>query len=214
VTAIRKAAVFTGHVKNIDERRCGVKKTIEKIVRESSEVKHSILREGAADIERAARLLIASLKNGGKVLVFGNGGSAADSQHMAAELVGRFRKERKGLPAIALTANTSALTAIANDYGYDFSFSRQVEAIGKKGDIAVGISTSGNSRNVIEAVKKAKALGLKTVGIAGCGGGALAKEVDAAIALPSTDTPRVQESHIMIIHILCELIEEELFGSR
>jgi len=191
-----------------------MKKNIEKFIKESIEVKSSLLKEGPDAIERAAKLIAASFKKGGKALIFGNGGSAADSQHMTAELVGRFRKERKALPAVALTANTSTLTAIANDYGYDVSFSRQVEALGSPGDVAIGISTSGNSRNVIEAVKRAKALGLKTIGIAGCGGGALAKEAQLVIAVSSANTPRVQEAHIMIIHIICELIEEEMFGSR
>jgi D-sedoheptulose 7-phosphate isomerase len=133
---------------------------------------------------------------------------------MAAELVGRFRKERAALPAIALTTDTSTLTAIANDYGYEVTFSRQMEALGKNGDVAIGISTSGNSRNVIEALRKARALGAKTIGISGCDGGAMKKECDVAIVVPSRNIPRIQESHIAIIHIICELAEEELFKSR
>lgn len=183
---------------------------ISKAIKESIAVKESILKEHILNIESAARAVSASLKNGGKILIFGNGGSAADSQHFAAELVGRFKKERKALAAIALSVDTSALTAIANDYGYEASFSRQVEALGKIGDIAFGISTSGNSKNVIAAFKKAHELGLKTIGLLGSGGGEIAKACDISIAIGSKDTPRVQESHITIIHILCELIEDDI----
>ncbi len=181
-----------------------------KAIRDSIAVKESVAKEQAVNIASAAGVIIASLKKGGKVLVFGNGGSAADSQHFAAELVGRFKKERKALGAIALSVDTSALTAIANDYGYEASFSRQVEALGKAGDVAFGISTSGNSKNVIAAVKKARELGLETVGLSGSGGGELAKACDISIAVESKDTPRVQESHITVIHIICELIEDDI----
>jgi D-sedoheptulose 7-phosphate isomerase len=152
--------------------------------------------------------LTKSLKAGGKILIFGNGGSAADSQHITAELVGRFKKERKALAAIALTTNTSVLTAIGNDYGYDVSFSRQVEALGKRGDAALGISTSGNSKNVIEAIRISRKIGLSTIGLLGCDGGKIKAECDIAIVVRSKDTPRVQESHSLIGHILCELIED------
>lgn len=185
--------------------------TIEKLIRDSIKTKEDILGVELANIEKCANAILGSLKSGGKILIFGNGGSAADSQHMAAELVGRFRKERKPLPAIALTTNTSTLTAVANDYGYDASFSRQVEALGRRGDVALGISTSGNSKNVLEAVIKARSLGLITVALAGSGGGRLKKECDISITVDSKDTPRVQESHLMICHILCELIEDFLF---
>ncbi len=181
---------------------------IASLIKDSIRVKETIANTQGANIEAAAKAIIASLKNGGKVLIFGNGGSAADSQHFAAELVGRFLKERKALGAIALSVNTSTLTAIANDYGYETSFARQVEALGKKGDIAFGISTSGNSKNVIAAVKKARELGLKTIGLLGCDGGDIAKICDIPIVVGSKDTPRVQESHITIIHILCELIDD------
>ena len=183
-----------------------MKKLIEERIRQSIDVKEAVIKSQIENIEKAAKAIIASLKSGGKVLIFGNGGSAADSQHIAAELVGRFKKERKPFAAIALTTNTSVLTAIANDYGYEAAFSRQVEALGKPGDVAIGISTSGNSPNVIGALKKAKALGLKTIGLSG-DGGKLKAACDISIAVPSKDTPRIQESHIMIGHIICELVE-------
>lgn len=181
-----------------------------RIIRESLAVKGSLETQSVGRIESAARAIIESLAGGGKLLVCGNGGSAADSQHMVAELVGRFKKERKPLPAIALTVNTSILTAIANDYSYDVAFARQIEALGRPGDVALGISTSGNSRNVVEALKTAKALGLKTIGLTGALGGDVARECDITIAVGSNDTPRIQESHLLVIHILCELIENEL----
>ena len=188
-----------------------MKDKIRDIIKGSIKVKEGLLVNQLDNIEKAASLIIGSLKNGGKVLVFGNGGSAADSQHMAAELVGRFEKERKALGAIALTTNTSALTAIANDYGYDATFSRQIEALAKPGDVAFGISTSGNSKNVIEAVKVARTMGLKAVGLTGNDGGRLKRECDICIVVGSNQTPRIQESHLTICHILCQLIEEELF---
>jgi len=188
-----------------------MKELIRKRIEESVDVKKELCRGGLEDIEKAAKTIIASLKSGGKLLVFGNGGSAADSQHIAAELVGRFKKERKALAAVALTTNTSILTAIANDYGYDVIFSRQIEALAKKGDVALGISTSGNSKNVVEALKKAKSIGLTTIGMTGAGGGAIKTVSDVTIAVPSKDTPRIQEAHGVIGHILCELIESELF---
>jgi D-sedoheptulose 7-phosphate isomerase len=155
-------------------------------------------------------MIIAALRGGGKLISFGNGGSAADSQHIVAELVGRFKKERKPLPALAFTTNTSIISAIANDYSYDVTFSRQMEALGKRGDIVLAISTSGNSPNVLAAVKKAKEMGIKTIGLTGGMGGKLALEADLAIVVSSKDTPRVQESHAMIGHILCDMIEQEL----
>jgi len=181
---------------------------ISQAIKGSIAVKESVAESQVLNIESAAKAIIVSLNKGGKVLIFGNGGSAADSQHFAAELVGRFKKERKALGAIALSVDTSALTAIANDYGYEATFARQIEALGKTGDIAFGISTSGNSKNVITAVKKARELGLKTIGLLGADGGALRKECDISIVVGSKDTPRIQESHITIIHILCELIDD------
>ena len=185
-----------------------MKEKIKIEIANSIRVKESVAKSQAANIESAAKAIIGSLKNGGKVLIFGNGGSAADSQHFAAELVGRFRKERRPLGAIALTVNTSTLTAIANDYGYEATFARQVEALGKKDDIVFGISTSGNSKNVIAAIKKAREMGLKTIGLLGCDGGALRKECDISILAESKDTPHVQEAHITVIHIICGLIDE------
>ena len=184
-----------------------MQKLIKKAIEESIRAKEIVGKTQAGAIEKAARAIIDSLKKGGKLLVFGNGGSAADSQHIAAELVGRFKMERKALAALALTVNTSTLTAIANDYGYDASFSRQVEALGAQGDVALGISTSGNSKNVIEAMKKARAIGLKTIALSGGDGGKMIAEADISIVVGIKDTPRIQESHIMIGHILCELIE-------
>ena len=188
-----------------------MRKKIESAIKDSILTKEEILKSQADNIEKAALTIIDSIKKGGKLFIFGNGGSAADSQHIAAELVGRFKAERKPLAAIALTTDTSALTAIANDYGYDIVFSRQIEALASGGDVALGISTSGNSKNVIEAFKKAKALGLTRIALSGGDGGRMKNEADISIIIPSNDTPRVQESHIMIGHILCGLIEENIF---
>jgi D-sedoheptulose 7-phosphate isomerase len=189
-----------------------MKEKIQKLIKESIETKKSLLKDGIIEnIEKAARAIIESLKAGGKILVFGNGGSAADSQHIVAELVGRFKKERKALAAIALTTNTSILTAIGNDYGYDVTFSRQVEALGRRGDVALGISTSGNSKNVIEAIRASRKFRISTIGLLGGNGGKLKRECDISIVVASKDTPRIQESHSLIGHILCELIEDELF---
>lgn len=188
-----------------------MKKIIESSISDSIAVKQNVLKEESVSIEKAASAIIGALKNGGTLFIFGNGGSAADSQHIAAELVGRFKLERGPLAAIALTTDTSALTAIANDYGYESVFSRQLEALASKGDVAMGISTSGNSKNVIEALKKAKSLGLKRIALLGGDGGALKNEADISIVVASKDTPRIQEAHSMIGHILCCLIEEGLF---
>ena len=187
-----------------------MKNKIEHILKESIKAKEGLLATQVPNIEKAARAISDCLRSGGKILVFGNGGSAADSQHMAAELVGRFKKERKALAAIALTTNTSTLTAIANDYGYDVLFSRQIEALGRPGDVAVGISTSGNSSNVIKAVDKARSMKLITIGITGGEGGKLGSACDTVITARAKDTPRVQECHIAIIHALCELVEDSL----
>ena len=186
-----------------------MKELIKKSIDNSIEVKGRIRETEIANIEKAALLIVKSLKSGGKLLVFGNGGSAADSQHIVAELVGRFKKERRALAAVALTTNSSVISAIANDYNFGATFSRQIEALGNKGDIALGISTSGNSLNVLEAMRKAKAVGMKTISMLGGGGGKLKGLSDISIVIDSGDTPRIQEAHIMIGHILCELIEEE-----
>jgi D-sedoheptulose 7-phosphate isomerase len=160
-----------------------------------------------------AERLIRAFRGGNKVVLFGNGGSAADAQHIASEFVGRYYLDRPALPAHALTVNTSSLTAIGNDYAYDQIFSRQIEACGQVGDVAIGISTSGNSRNVIEALRAAKRKGMIAVGMTGESGGQLKTEVDYCICVPSRDTPRIQEAHILVGHILCELVEQALFGS-
>ena len=160
-------------------------------------------------IERIASAIKTALANGKKVLFCGNGGSAADSQHLAAEFVGRFQKERQGLPAIALTVDTSILTAVGNDYGFDKVFVRQVEALGNEGDVLVGISTSGNSPNVLAAIELAKAKGIYCVGMTAAGGGKMLEVCDECIAIPAKITARAQEMHILIGHILCELVDGE-----
>jgi len=163
-------------------------------------------------IQQLAQRLIQSYQQGAKLLLCGNGGSAADAQHIAAELVGRFLHERQALPAIALNVNDASLTAIANDYGYAHLFARQVEAYGQAGDILIGISTSGNSANVIAACKTAKQQGLYTVGLTGADGGKLKQSCDTCLCVPSNNTPRIQEMHILIGHILCQLVENAYCG--
>jgi phosphoheptose isomerase len=162
----------------------------------------------------AAFMITSCLHSGGKLLFFGNGGSAADAQHIAAEFVGRFVAERRGLPAMALTTDSSILTAVSNDYGFERIFARQIEAFGRPNDVAIGISTSGNSPNVLEGIKEAKKFHLKTVGLSGKDGGELAKVVDLAITVGSKSTARIQECHITIGHLLCELVEAELVESK
>ena len=178
---------------------------------ESARVKRETLEVSGARIAEAAELLVEAFRSGGKVLAFGNGGSAADAQHLAAELAGRFDRKRPGLPALALTANSSDLTAIGNDYGFEQVFARLVQAHGRPGDAAVALSTSGNSANVNSAVQEARERGLRSVGLVGKGGGRLAGLVDVAIVVPSESTPRVQECHVAVIHALCELIDAALF---
>jgi D-sedoheptulose 7-phosphate isomerase len=163
----------------------------------------------AGPLEIAANICIESLQNGGKILIFGNGGSAADAQHIAAELVGRYKVERKGLPAIALTTDTSVLTSIGNDYGYNHVFDRQVEALANKGDVAIGISTGGSSSNVISALRLAKEMGCKTIGFSGRDGGEMNALCDVNLVVPAEDTPRIQEMHIVIGHTICHLIDLE-----
>lgn len=160
-------------------------------------------------VYQASDLIIDSLKKGNKAVFFGNGGSAADAQHLAAELMGRYLLDREPLPALALTTNTSNLTAIGNDFGYDEVFLRQLKGIGRKGDAVVGISTSGNSRNVIKAMEYAKSAGMKVIAFTGQGGGAMKDHADVLIAVPSKETPIIQECQIMIGHIICELVEKE-----
>ena len=160
---------------------------------------------------RSAIECIKCLNNGGKILIFGNGGSAADAQHIAAELVGRYRTERKGLKAIALTTDTSVITSIANDYGFEYLFSRQIEALANKGDVVIGISTSGNSKNVINALKLASKLECKTIGLTGNDGGEMNNICSINLNVSSIDTARIQECHILIGHIICGIVEKNLF---
>lgn len=159
---------------------------------------------------RAALQISESMRAGNKVFFFGNGGSAADAQHLTAEFTGRYLKERQPLPALALSVNTSSLTAIGNDYGFELVFARQLQALGKKGDVAVGISTSGNSLNVLRAFEAAKSKGIFTIALTGSGGGRMGTAADCAICVPSRETPRIQECHILAGHIICEIVEELL----
>jgi D-sedoheptulose 7-phosphate isomerase len=160
----------------------------------------------------SAQMCIDSLKDGGKIILFGNGGSAADAQHLAAELVGRYKVERKGLAAIALNTDTSAITSIGNDFGYDYIFERQVQALANSKDVIVGISTSGNSLNVINGLKMASSLECNTIGLTGQDGGEMNKICNINLAVPSEDTPRIQEMHILIGHTICHLIDQEFTG--
>jgi D-sedoheptulose 7-phosphate isomerase len=162
------------------------------------------------DIKAAAEAMVETLKRGKKILLCGNGGSAADAQHIAAELTGRYKTERKALPGIALTTDTSALTAIGNDYGYDTVFSRQVEALADEGDLLIGISTSGNSQNVLNAFDSAKAIGCKCLAMTGRNGGKMKDAADWNLIVPSDDTPRIQEMHILIGHTLCQAVDDAL----
>lgn len=163
-----------------------------------------------SNIEKAGAICVEALQNEKKILLFGNGGSAADAQHIAAELTGRYKRERKGLPGIALTTDTSALTAIGNDYGFDRIFDRQVEALAQAGDVLVGISTSGNSRNVINALKLGRQQGCLTIGLTGRDGGVMNEVCDVNLVVPSNDTPRIQEIHILIGHTICQIIDDQV----
>jgi D-sedoheptulose 7-phosphate isomerase len=184
---------------------------IRQIAGESVATKQAFFDAHAERVESAADLLVETIRGGGKVLVFGNGGSAADAQHIAAELVNRLNYDRPPIAAIALTTDTSILTSVANDATFAELFERQVRALGRKGDAAIAISTSGNSPNVLKAVEAARELGLKVVALAGRNGGSLAPMADVALVVESDSTQRVQETHITIAHILCELIEEALY---
>ena len=190
-----------------------VVETIKSHLGSSAEVKRGIAEALSVKIAEAAAVIAECLRSGGRVLLFGNGGSAADAQHLAAELVGRFKMERDALPAMALTTNTSILTALGNDYGYDAVFAKQVQAWVKVGDVVIGISTSGNSTNVVSGMEKAKELGARTIALTGGGGGKMTEVADLPLVVPSSDTPRVQEGHITIGHIICHIVEESLFGT-
>ncbi len=183
-------------------------------LQEQREVLLRIENELAGEIAEAVAMIAATFSAGNKLLIMGNGGSAADAQHFAAEMVGRFMLERRPLPAIALTTDTSALTAIGNDYGFDTIFSRQVEALAAAGDMVIGISTSGNSANIALALQSARSIGCRTIALLGKGGGSINGLVDLPIVVPSAVTPRIQEGHITIIHILCDLLERTLFAGE
>jgi len=184
---------------------------IHQIARESIETKRSFFDSNAEAVVRAAELIISSVRAGGKVLTFGNGGSAADAQHIAAELVNRLNYERPPIAAIALTTDSSILTSVGNDSSFDELFERQLRALGRAGDVALAISTSGNSPNVLRAVDAAREVGIKTVALAGRDGGELANKVDVALVVNARSTQRIQETHITIGHVLCELVEDGLY---
>ncbi len=186
---------------------------VSRSIQASIAVKERLLvsSEIISTVAKASEILVDALNQGNKVLLFGNGGSAADAQHIAAEFVGRFAFNRPALPALALSVNASSLTAIGNDYGFDVVFSRQIEALGRPGDVAIGISTSGNSPNVLKGMSAAKRITLQTIALTGCTGGELKNAADHCICVPSTDTARIQECHILIGHILSELVEQTIF---
>ena len=170
----------------------------------------AVMNNMEEELVKASSMAVEVLRRGNKILLCGNGGSAADAQHIAAELTGRYKTERKGLPGIALTTDTSALTAIGNDYGYDRVFDRQTEALANKGDLLIGISTSGNSANIISALKLAKEMGCETLGFSGRDGGAMNDVCDVNLVVPSDNTPRIQEMHILFGHTICQIIDDEL----
>lgn len=188
-----------------------MKNEITQAFRESADVKLRFIQENAEGVLQVVRMIVKAFKKGNKVLLFGNGGSAADAQHIAAEFVNRFLIERPSLPAIALTTDTSILTSIANDYEFADVFAKQVKALGREGDVAIGISTSGAAANVIKAVKVAGDLGIQTVGLTGKDGGELARVVDLALLVDSQSVPRIQEVHITIGHVVCEMVDRMLF---
>ena len=191
-----------------------MKNYIKDQIKKSYETKQDIYNneELLNKIELTSKQCVELYKKGNKTILAGNGGSAADAQHIAAEMVGRYGFDRPSLPSLALTTDTSALTAIGNDYGYDKVFSRQLEGMGQDGDLFIGISTSGNSENIINAFNSAKEKNITTVALVGRDGGEMAKIADIALVVPSDSTPRIQESHILIGHIICDIIEKEIFG--
>lgn len=187
---------------------------ISKQLKESAHVMEEMALQLCGKVESAVNLIIDAMEQGGKLVLFGNGGSAADAQHIAAEIVGRFKSQRPGLPALALTTNTSIITAVANDFGYQTIFARQVEALGRPEDVFIGISTSGNSPNVLLALQIAKGMGGTTIAFTGAKKGKLDKVADLSIKIPSHDTPRIQEGHITIGHIICGLVEEAIMEKK
>ena len=190
-----------------------MKEQVISALRESADVKMQMAKESLDEIVQVSELIIRALKSGKKILIFGNGGSAADAQHIAAELVNRYMINRKAYAAIALTTDSSILTSIANDFNYNDIFSRQVEGLGNKGDVALGITTSGKSVNVLKALEAAKEMEIKTVAFSGSNTAKLKKHADHIIAVPSTSTQRIQEAHITVAHIICELVEKSLVES-
>jgi len=191
-----------------------VQHTINDLIKASISVKEQIISDGimAPILEEVIQFITTTFQNGGAVYFCGNGGSAADAQHLAAEFSGRFYKDRKALPSEALHCNTSYLTAVANDYSYDVIYSRLIEGIARKGDVLIGLSTSGNSGNILKAFEMANSMGVITIGMTGAGGGKMKAISNYLIEVPSNTTPRIQESHILIGHIICELVEKNIFG--
>lgn len=185
---------------------------VRQLAEASVAVKRSFFEESAGQVAQAAQLMIESLRNGGKILLFGNGGSASDAQHITSELVNRFAFDRSGLAALALTADSTTITAIGIENGFDYIFARQIQTLGRPHDLLIGISTSGNSSNVVEGVKAGNALGLKSIGLLGRDGGRLAQIVTLPLIVKSAETERIQEVHLTIGHILCDLVEQSLFG--
>jgi len=187
---------------------------IKNIIQASIDVKKNVLQDEKlmTTIEKVVDVIVGAFRHGGRAYFCGNGGSAADAQHLAAEFSGRFYTDRKALPAEALHCNTSYLTAVANDYGFDVVYSRIIDGIGREGDVLIGLSTSGNSKNIIRAFEKAKEKKMVTIGLTGQSGGAMKSHTDFLVNIPSSDTPRIQESHILIGHIVCQLVEEKLFA--
>jgi D-sedoheptulose 7-phosphate isomerase len=190
-----------------------MQQSIKDILARSIAVKQQVLSDEAlvGRIQQVTLLIVDAFRKGNKVLFCGNGGSAADAQHLAAEFSGRFYKDRTPLPAEALHCNTSYLTAVANDYGYEFVYSRLLKGVGREGDVLIGLSTSGNSSNIVKAYEQARSMGITTVSFTGAGGGTMKDLSDILLNVPSTDTPRIQECHITMGHIICELVEAQLF---
>lgn len=188
--------------------------TLSEVLRESARIKMRLAEEQAGAILEAVEAVVQALARGNTVFFFGNGGSAADSQHLAAEMVGRFTHERRPLPALALTTDTSILTSIGNDYGFEHIFLRQIQGLGRPGDVAIGLSTSGNSPNVLRAIEAAGAMGLVTIALTGDGGGKLQSQADLCLRVPSSNTARIQESHITIGHLICQGVDEAVAEGR
>ena len=193
-----------------------MQKRIKELISDSMELKKKLINmpDLLSDIEKASSEIVMSLQNGHKLLLAGNGGSAADAQHIAAEFVNKFNFDRPGLPAIALTTDTSVITSVSNDSSFNQIFARQISALGNEGDVFIGISTSGKSANIVEALISARSRKLLTISITGSGGGSMKGISDICIAVPSTDTPRIQEVHILIGHIICDIVEMKLFGNK